>query len=274
MATQFLEQELQDGYIQTSWTADTPREWKRVLVAIKELIPAEYRTWVSEYKAWTIAPQARSIYETVKAETRKSEGGALEEFDRSIDVDAALEAYNWALVKLPESMKQRAIYAILAALGEIEAEVEYSYSRGAFGAWNPTEARWVYDDGRFSQFSPTEWDSRQLAKAHKRVAGARALIQESLDRLDLPHETHEKQQLRLELLHQHDYRCYACFRRPPNLNKLHMHRVLPGRLGGTYIKENIALLCVRCHRALEGKGWDAIEAARSGNLQSLGEKEG
>ena len=108
-------------------------------------------------------------------------------------------------------------------MGRINASVQFSLSRGLFGAWHEEQQRWLYQDGRYSQYSPTEWDDKALATAYRQLERSRDRLDEYLGALDEPDEEHWKQRLRLDMLDAQNHRCYVCRTRPDNLRHLHMH---------------------------------------------------
>ena len=264
MSTTFTEKQLPDGYIQVSWDAETPREWQRVLHAIKTMIPQKGRAFVKDLKAWTISPEFLSIYEDIKKSTQTESGeeilGSL--VDSSIHDEAILSSVNSDLKRLPESMKKRAIFAISAAMDLIDVPVEFSYSRGIFGAWNSEHGNWFYEDGRYSGYSPTEWDEKAITSSYKRIRVAQEHLSKFMEGLDQIPAEREKFLFRLSILEKYNYACFVCEKRPTDLRKLHMHRVLPGKIGGQYIEHNVVLLCVSCHRHYEGDDWDTIKEAK------------
>jgi len=265
MATTFVETELADGYLRVSWQADTTREWKRVLYAVKTMINKLHRTFVPEHKAWTIAPEGRHIFESIKvaAEQQDSEEISFDIADAIIEEQAILNAAAHNLKALPESMQRRALFAIGALMGLRDTVVQFSYSRGTFGAWSARNGLWYYTDGRYSGHSPLTWDDRSLKHAYKRIE----YVSEQLDQLDEIWPDKDKHVLRASLLEKYNYKCPACQQRPANLSNLHMHRILPGREGGQYIESNVIILCPGCHKRLEGQPREAIdrEAREVGN---------
>lgn len=263
MTIAFQETEIQDGYLQITWDVSTSQEFHRVLEAVKTFIPREYRTWVPALKVWTIAPPGLPHYEELKVIIAAEDGESLGPLvDDQITGKVALAAFDRDLATLPDSMKERAIYAIRAALGEIDTEVGFCLSQGLFGAWHIDDECWVYQDGRYSQYSPAEWDDQALASAHKQLDRARRKLDQFLASLEESNEEHWKQRLRLDLLEKHNYRCYICNSRPDDLRNLHMHRVVPGRLGGRYIESNVVILCAGCHKRHEGLSRSELDAAR------------
>lgn len=56
-----------------------------------------------------------------------------------------------------------------------------------------------------------------------------------------------------QLLFEQEGKCFVCGVEEWRLRKrLHLHRIIPNRNGGTYNKENVFLVCYRCHRRCEG----------------------
>lgn len=66
-----------------------------------------------------------------------------------------------------------------------------------------------------------------------------------------------------ELLFEQQGRCLVCqieewkIKRP-----LQIHRIVNGKLGGRYTKENCVLVCTNCHRKCEGLSRDQLNALR------------
>jgi len=266
MPITFTEIELDDGYLQINWDAETSREFHRVLQAIKTMIPKEHRAWVPDEKAWTVAPEGIAIYEDIKRTVEASNGNDGELLapivDEVIVDEAVLNAMSHDLRGLPKCMKERALFAIEVAMGRIDAPVEFSLSKGLFGAWNAQHGHWFYQDGRYSKYSPSECDDRAIAAAHHRLERAQGSLSQFLDTLDETNEQQERRRFRLAMLEKYSHRCYICDNRPDNLRHLHMHRVLPGKKGGQYIESNVVILCTLCHRRHEGLPWRWIEIAR------------
>lgn len=270
MCTVFTENQLPDGYIQVGWTATTPREWHRVLYAIKTMIPKDGRAFVKEFKSWTISPEFIGVYEKIKKATENEFGEKAfwSVIDQSIYEEAVLNSFHDNLKNLSRTMRKRAIYAISAAMGLIDVPVKYSYSKRVFGAWDDQNKVWVYEDGRYSGYSPSEFDKKSIASAHKRIYTARKYLSEFIEELDRPSEDRpyqideERFLFRKSILEKYNYACFVCGKRPANLKNLHMHRVLPGKMGGQYIEHNVVLLCINCHRRYEGDSWDAINEAK------------
>ena len=266
MAITFIETELDDGYLQINWDAATKKEFHRVLQAIKTMIPKQYRTWVPGLRVWTIAPEAIAIYEDIKQAVEQSndnDGELLAPLvDSVIEDEAILNAMGDKLRSLPDSMREKALFAIEAAMDRIDTPVEFSLSKGLFGAWNEDHGHWFYEDGRYSKYSPSDWDDRAIASAHKRLERAGDDLAQFLDTMDETDEQQERRRFRLSMLEKYGHRCYICANRPDRLSRLHMHRVLPGREGGQYIESNVVILCTICHRHHEGLPWAGIELAR------------
>jgi len=271
MTITFHETELQDGYLQIHWDASTKREFQRVLETVKGMIPKQYRAWVPETAAWTLAPEALDTYNEIKQMVADAEAGERlgELVDDRIHDKAVLGSVDYDLRDLPDCMKERAVYAIEAAMGRIDTSVQFSLSRGLFGAWHEEQQRWLYQDGRYSSYSPAEWDDKALATAYRQLERSRDKLDEYLGTLDDPDEEHWKQRLRLDMLEASSHRCYVCRERPDNLRNLHMHRVMPGKYGGQYIESNVVILCVKCHKRCEGQPRSTIDQAREEHLWGL-----
>ena len=66
--------------------------------------------------------------------------------------------------------------------------------------------------------------------------------------------------LRHEVLYLYRGRCFVCgIEEWENKKALHLHRIVPGRLGGTYDINNVIPVCQKCHRGVENKTWDELE---------------
>jgi hypothetical protein len=66
---------------------------------------------------------------------------------------------------------------------------------------------------------------------------------------------------RTEVLYKYKGRCYVCgIEEWRHKLALHMHRVIPGKLGGLYELDNLICCCRTCHRQVEGKSWQELEA--------------
>ena len=143
-------------------------------------------------------------------------------------------------------------------MGRYSSKPEYCLSNSQFGVYHEASECWMYTDGTHSTKSPSERDEDL-----KRTQAAELFRQ--ISRLypngELYQAIDAKKALRQKMLKQCGYKCIACSVRPKNPARLHMHRVIPGTNGGTYTESNIAILCIKCHRNLEGKTWDEIRAA-------------
>jgi len=262
---EFDEMKQDNGDLLVTWRGETQGEWERALCAFKTMIPAGKRRWNGEKKRWLVDNTALDIYEELKLAFSDDQGTEiLSEIDKRVDEQLVLKAAKQALRwRGGISMQRRAIFAIRAAMGIINVPVGYSLSKGVFGAWNKDEEVWFYEDGRYSGYSPSDVDKRELSKAYERMALAYRRYSENLEHLDdeLPSISFQ-QQLRLDMLEKYDYQCYVCEMRPDNLRNLHMHRIVPGKRGGTYVEENVVILCRKHHHKLEGLDWDAVHKAK------------
>ena len=260
MSAEFFEKELPEGYVAVTWQADTSREWKRVLQLIKTQIPPDGRKYVPQSKTWSIAPGHLTRWEEIKSIMGQQDSEELfDEIDKRIDEDILLDMVSRGLSALPPSMRNRALFAIEAANDLVEAPLEYSYSEGLFGAWNEQAGAWFYEDGRYSKTSPHDRDSMAISLAWERLQTASQRLPGILEKINQAPDSW-KIQFRRSILKKYSHQCYTCLQRPTNLSKLHMHRVVPGRLGGQYIDDNVVLVCSNCHKKCEGKSWKAIRA--------------
>lgn len=262
---EFDEIKQDDGNILVTWKAESQREWERALYAFKTIIPVGKRRWNAEEGRWLVDNTALNTYEEFKlAFSDDQESKIFNKMDKRIDEELLLRAVKHSLHwRGSVKMQRRAIFAIRAAMGIIDVPVGYSLSKGIFGAWNEDTEVWFYEDGRYSQYSPSDIDKRTLLKAHERMVLAYRRYSEDLERLDDEFPAiSARQALRLDMLEKYNYQCYICTIRPNNLRDLHMHRIIPEKRGGTYTEENVVLLCRKHHRKLEGLDWDAIHKAR------------
>ena len=60
------------------------------------------------------------------------------------------------------------------------------------------------------------------------------------------------EKLRLDILTRDGYRCYIC----GGEDSLEVHHIIPRKLGGKHIAENLVTLCVGCHRSVESGNVD------------------
>lgn len=259
-AISFTEIEHPDGRIQIRWDCETPREWQRVLTLIKSGIPMNGRAFDKATKTWIIGKEFRSLYEKVKLTLSVDESESLDLVDEAIDTEIMANLLNHNIGMLPPSMRRRAIFAIRAALGVVEAPVEFCISRGVFGAYNDIEKVWCYEDGRYSSASPSERDEKAEDKAYERLDKATAALPEIMGDMDKPLDQAWKIKFRAEMLAAYDYKCYVCKRTPKTLSRLHMHRVTPGKNGGLYTRDNVVVVCSKCHSEVEGHDWPTIKA--------------
>lgn len=267
MGFDFCEERTRSGHLKVSWQADTRREWSRMLKALKEYIPKNERSFDPDKKQWTISPSHIDTYDRVKDAV---EAESLDELDTNLDEaiteEAILSTVDSTLLNLPESMRKRALFAIKTVVGMIDAPVEYCASKDMFGAWSEEANRWMYEDGRYSTQSPQEKDAKAEDRAWKRADRMADRIPEILGRLDDERGLQWKALFRARMLREYDEKCFVCGWRPKNTSKLDMHRVLPGKDGGEYNKDNVVILCRSCHRSHEGESWEAIIDARENRI--------
>lgn len=262
MSIRFIETELKDGHLSIQWVADTSREWNRVLKAIKKVIPREGRIYVPEYKAWKIKSKFRDVYEVAKDKViNEDDQELLDEIDFEIREDAILNSFRNTENKLPPSIRARALYCAKAVLGIIDVPFDFSTSKGLFGAYEPESKSWYFEDGEGSDLSPEEWDEKTLSEGRERIRRAKNFLEYIRGNMDTP----IIQSFRHVMLEKYDYQCYVCYTTPRSLTKLHMHRVLPGRLGGEYIEENVVIVCSGCHKGVEGLSWQELKEIRIKN---------
>lgn len=265
---EFQEKAHPDGRLEVRWEASTPRQWNRVLTLLKNTVPHNARKFEKSTKSWFIAPDYAHLYESIKQAVLAEDNEQIQSIDEQLDEEVIARLLNHEVSTLPPSMRRRAMFAIKAALGLIDAPVEICVSEGIFGAWNEEEGVWCYENGRYSGSSPSERDTKVINRAFKRVQAAIERMPEALADLDANVEIYWKVKLRSQMLEKYDYRCHVCNQRPETLSKLHMHRVLPGHAGGMYVESNIVILCARCHRYYEGASWDEINEAHEHTLRA------
>lgn len=261
----FDEKVHEDGRLEVGWATTTYRDWQRILTLVKGAIPQNGRTFQKDKKSWVIAAQYRNIFENIKQAVLTESQEMLAEVDQTLNDEALANLMQTNLRALPPSMRRRANFAIKAALGYIDAPVEFCVSEGVFAAWNAEEGVWCYETGRYSSKSPSERDDKVISKAYKRLEAAIEKADGAIDLLDQDQEIFWKLGFRRKMLEAYGYRCYTCDNRPSNMKLLHMHRVTPGSAGGLYTEDNVVLLCINCHRRLEGESWEYIRAIREAN---------
>ena len=165
--------------------------------------------------------------------------------------------FNESIASLPDSMKSRAEYAVNALMGKSSVEPEYCLSNKQFGVFHEVSGCWLYTDGTYSTKSPSERDD-ELKRSEA------AELFRTISFLDQNGELYQaidaKNILRKKMLDHCGRKCIVCAVAPDNPSKLHMHRVIPGKDGGLYVEENIAMLCAKCHRTHEGKTWEDIRS--------------
>lgn len=270
---QFQETELPDGRIEVQWQANVSREWQRVLSLIKNGIPNNARKYNPANKSWIIAASHRDSYESIKQACLTIDDEIIGDVDEQINEEVYARVMGVNLLKLPPSMRDRAVYAVKATLGIIDTAVQFCVSENSFAAWNEERAAWFYDTGRYSSISPKERDRRAIKAAFDRTQKAWESIEHTFDRLDMEQdkytqkymgtEAYQKMILRGELLAAANYQCTVCGRMPDDLRHLHMHRVTPGKNGGLYVAENIVIVCTKCHKRVEGMTWEQIASERA-----------
>ncbi len=258
MAITITDRVLDDGRIEMKWDTINRREWNQALKLIKDSIPVNGRMFDKESKCWLIAGQYSGIYQNIKAALLTSDAEILAEIDEQLNDEVIANLMHQELTRLPPSMRRRANFAIKAAIGLIDAPVEFCISESIFGAWNEEEKHWCYENGRYSSSSPSEKDDKILQRAHKRLKAAIEGVDGAIESLDEDSPEQWKAKFRASILEAFDYRCYTCGDRPKNLSKLQMHRVTPGKNGGMYTEDNVVLVCTKCHRGLEGESWEYI----------------
>lgn len=264
MVIEFSENKLSNGDLEVNWIASTGREWQRMLTLLKKTIPQNARVYDVEGKRWILAPDYVHRYFDIKQAFLDDDPEMFEEVDEAINEESLAAVLDHDISKLPKSMRARALFAIRAVVGLIDAPVQYCLTRDAFGAYKEDEEIWCFEDGRYSWSSPEEHDRKAIARAQKRIAKAVEQSGDYASSMDEEHEHFWKQKLRNALLEKYDHQCYICSIQPINLSKLHMHRVIPGKEGGMYVESNIVILCAGCHSRHEGLSWDdIIEAARA-----------
>jgi len=188
----------------------------------------------------------------------------LDEIDFEIKEDAILNSFRDNAGNLPKSIRARALYCMKAVLGMIDTPYDFSTSKKLFGAYDPETKSWYFEDGEGSEFSPQEWDEKALGDARERVRRASNYLKYVTENMDVPNNWIVNS-FRHFMLEKYDFKCYVCNATPRSLTKLHMHRVLPGRLGGEYTEENVVILCTSCHKPSEGKSWEEIKETRTSN---------
>lgn len=258
---EFTEKALEDGRIEVRWNAATPRDWRRILTLFQQSIPNNARRYQKDRKTWLIAPDYLHVYEDIKRAILTEDKEVLEDIDERLSDETTARIFGTQIRELPPSMRRRANFAVKAALGMIDAPVEYCISEGKFAAWNASEGVWNYEDGRYSTISPSVRDTRAITNAHKRLQSAIESVDQALEILDTDREIYWKNKFRAQMLEKYEYRCYTCGGRPASLSSLHMHRVTPGHAGGMYVESNVVILCVKCHSHFEGDTWSNIHKA-------------
>lgn len=254
---EFLEEKARDG-IFVNWTADTPRGWKRALYLLKRLIPHEERDFDPSTKRWFISDRARPKFTQVKQLLEnESDEQLIAKVDETINKTALADSLPHRIPS--HNMKLRSAFVVETLLGHRDAPVELCISRGHFAAYCEEKDVWFYEDGRWSSYSPTELDRKVAEDAHDRIDKAASMIPRIYEHLDTTSELSYKSRLRMKLLKKYDYQCYVCEEFPGNTQRLHMHRIIPGRLGGEYTEENVVIVCVSCHRSVEGLSRDELE---------------
>jgi len=255
----FYEEPQSDGSLSVTWDKCSTKTWHAVLEAVKTMIPKGYRVYDNTRKVWTISSSYLDTWQEIMlAFSDEANIGLRQRLEEQVAEEAAAEMLHRGTASLPPSMKRRALFAIRAVLGLVETELEYSYSRDEFGAWNAAENAWNYTDGRYSSFSPREFDEKQKRRAHDAISRAIEAIPELLEALESEAEFAWKTRFRADMLRKYDYQCYVCGLSPDSLSYLHMHRVIPGKDGGQYVEDNVVILCASCHHNLEGLDWETI----------------
>lgn len=68
----------------------------------------------------------------------------------------------------------------------------------------------------------------------------------------------------LSVLYRYQGRCFVCgIEEWRAKTSLHLHRVIPGKLGGLYTLDNVVPVCRKCHKDIEGKTWDELNLLQS-----------
>lgn len=259
----FAEEMQEDGSLAVSWSECSSKTWRAVLEAIKTMIPPGHRAYKSESKLWLISSSHQQTWQEIKRAFSNDENiDVRAELESRVTEESLAELLRGDYSRLPSGMKKRAMFAIKATLGFIDAPVEYSSARDDFGAYDAETERWYYTDGRYSGTSPSAWDEKQMRRAYDKLARVVEQIPDFLTQLDQEVEYAWKVRFRAAMLERYNYRCYICGIYPEDLSKLHMHRVIPGKDGGEYIENNVVILCPGCHHRHEGLSWDDIHAAR------------
>lgn len=258
----FYEETQGDGSLSVTWDKCSTKTWHAVLEAIKTMIPKGYRVYDNTRKVWTISSSYLDTWQDiVLAFSDEANIGLRQRLEEQVAEEAAAEMLHRGTASLPPSMKKRALFALRAVLGLADTELEYSFARDEFGAWNPDEKSWNYTDGRYSATSPRQFDLKQRKRTQDRITKAIEAIPELLAQIENEAEFAWKARFRSAMLQKYSYQCYACGLSPDSLTYLHMHRVIPGKDGGEYIEDNVVILCASCHHHLEGASWDEIRQA-------------
>ncbi|VDN49116.1 conserved protein of unknown function [Petrocella atlantisensis] len=229
--------------------------FNHILEKFKTLIPKEERKWNAEKKCWVLSNKY--------LDQLKDLNEAITDGDLNIERDELILEIQMSglrdIESLPKSMKKRAKWAIKHLIEDTEGiEKQFSISRSEWGVFNPDDNLWYFESGRYSHSSPQEHDKSVIKSAyrsleHVRVNGHRAI--EFSEMLDF------KFRFRQLILEKYDYQCFICGI-PEYIQKLHMHRVIPGKYGGEYIEENVVLVCPKHHKMVEGRSWDEINELR------------
>lgn len=263
MSIEFDIRENVDGSIDVSWIASTRREWHQAVALVKG-IPDTDRVFSGTTKRWTVSSAKKHLlYEIVEAFESGKE--TFENLDEIISDELTISVMANEFKSLSPSMKVRALFAIKAAVGFIDAPVEFCISEGLFGAFDKETNHWNYENGRYSSYSPSEKDEKVIKRGYQRLQSDYGRLQNILEELDNETDRFWKKKLRNNMLAKYQYKCYICETRPLSLSKLEMHRVLPGKEGGQYIEDNIVIVCRSCHRRHEGWSWEEIHEAHNLN---------
>lgn len=226
--------------------------FKQILEKLKVLIPKDVRKWDSNKKCWIVPKQYKDEMITLNEAVLNGELNVeREELILEIQMSGLRDVES-----LPPSMKKRARWAIKHLIEDTEGiEKQFSISRSEWAVYKPEDDLWYFESGRYSHSSPQDHDKSVIKRAYKdlehaRIAGHRAL--EFSEMMEF------KMKFRQEILEKYDYECYICGV-PEYVRKLHMHRVIPGKLGGEYVEENVVLVCPKHHRRVEGWTWEEIK---------------
>lgn len=255
----FYENEHNEEYFSVKWKATTAPEWYRALESIKKFVSEESRFFVKEEKILLIKYDASDEYIQAKEIALGEEKD--DEVLESVNDQLLLNNFYWG--RGQRTNKKNSLLVIKRLLGLIDGEVDFSFYKNDFGTYDSENQCWVYSDGSYSEYSPDDFDRQQINRAYEYVEKFKKVVlsgfQNEMD------EINEKLILRDSLLKESSYKCYTCgdLYDGEYSHHLHMHRILSGKKGGKYIRENVVLVCDGCHHSIEGFTIEEINNVRN-----------